>query len=130
LGGEGRGAMCLARLLRFPPQMSEGGGASGKSFRHMPPRTPQKNTHKWFVWQGPLGFSFSLSLSREKSQIQTEQRGFTKWSDVASPASLIIIIRHSSAPPERHQNQWFRSNDWQSVYTKNIPSLEANTSFT
>lgn len=24
----------------------------------------------------------------------------------------------------------FRSNDWQSVYTKNIPSLEANTSFT
>jgi hypothetical protein len=35
--------------------------------------------------------SLSLSLSGEKSQIQTEQRGFTKWSDVASPASLIII---------------------------------------
>lgn len=36
-------------------------------------------------------FILSLSLSGEKSQIQTEQRGFTKWSDVASPASLIII---------------------------------------
>jgi hypothetical protein len=72
--------------------MSEGGGASRKFFGHMPPWTPQKNTPQMVCLTRIFRFFIlSLSLSGEKSQIQTEQRGFTNWSDVASPASLIII---------------------------------------
>jgi hypothetical protein len=96
-------------------------------------RDPPKEHPQMVFWQGSLGFSFILSLSLPGKISNTDR---LTWLHQMEWCGFTSIPYYYKGTQRLHLkdikisgSEMFRSNDWQSVYTKTIPSLDANTSF-